>query len=616
MKPFASNTPCVGGNLAYIIGVISMKPNRTSHLLRSSLKSLGSDIRVDASGFIVGDVSLPDTSLRTEVFGPMYAAYNIARKRAFTGTPPKDAFVTTLNKWADSEHRCAVVNRHGRYFSVLPDRKEVFNRLNQSVASNLSRLLSDCWPDFSDFQFTNGATNCAPRDRSQGFAKSSAMAIDNRDSCNFYKCVATAQDLLAEIFEQNQGLALRYYRARYKLLPFTPHEFLGTREECIELASWYCDDTPALLDYVPKDRTEVRLIAKSGALSIMIQKILGDRIRQALKAVGIDINDQTINQEWAEIGSLTGLVATIDLKSASDSIALRHLDFFPKIWRDLFMATRDKSLTVNSSKSKTTPHILQKVAGMGNGYIFELETALFWAMSLAVCTELGLDTSHVSVYGDDIIIPSAGTSLLCEYFLYQGFEINTSKSFTGKDPFRESCGKHYHNGRDVTPIYVKGDLNNSLELNHFINGLSDLQRRIGVDFSRTLQVALQCIPVNDRLLVPRSWDSKSGIYENFCDTIRLPTLGWSKNTQSSFVAFRYLAEVSHDILERFPIAAQMCASHSAHAEPSCTISSQTLRHKFGNIRVKPAIAYRVTVGKGLKQKRGAIPVEDAKGYFE
>jgi len=60
----------------------------------------------------------------------------------------------------------------------------------------------------------------------------------------------------------------------------------------------------------------------------------------------------------------------------------------------------------------------------------------------------------VSVYGDDIILNSNCVHDLIDLFNYCGFEINRDKSFF-KGSFFESCGKHYFNGCDVTPIFQR-----------------------------------------------------------------------------------------------------------------------------------------------------------------
>jgi len=97
---------------------------------------------------------------------------------------------------------------------------------------------------------------------------------------------------------------------------------------------------------------------------------------------------------------------------------------------------------------------VEKISSMGNGFTFELETLIFWALTKSVC-EVNEETSaRVIVYGDDILCPSKVMPQLLEVFDFCGFSINTEKTHY-QTPFRESCGKHYFMGEDVSPIYQK-----------------------------------------------------------------------------------------------------------------------------------------------------------------
>jgi hypothetical protein len=66
-----------------------------------------------------------------------------------------------------------------------------------------------------------------------------------------------------------------------------------------------------------------------------------------------------------------------------------------------------------------------------------------------------------TVFGDDIVIDGELVPALEEIFRYLGFMMNPKKTFsTGS--FRESCGKHYFSGCDVTPFYIRGPINTVL----------------------------------------------------------------------------------------------------------------------------------------------------------
>lgn len=198
---------------------------------------------------------------------------------------------------------------------------------------------------------------------------------------------------------------------------------------------------------VPKNRKTNRTIAIEPLGNMYIQKGIGSMIRSRLKKVGINLNDQTINQEYARLGSIDGVLATVDLSAASDSISTSLCRLLlPPNWYDLIMLTRSERGILPDESSVE----YEKVSSMGNGYTFELESLLFWALASSVADK----DDTISVYGDDIIIPSRLVPDLQRIFEYVGFSLNMTKSFwTGS--FRESCGKHYFSGVDVSPVYHK-----------------------------------------------------------------------------------------------------------------------------------------------------------------
>jgi hypothetical protein len=59
------------------------------------------------------------------------------------------------------------------------------------------------------------------------------------------------------------------------------------------------------------------------------------------------------------------------------------------------------------------------------------------------------------IYGDDIVCDNKTTSSLLSLLDQLGFSVNTDKSFTGTDAYRESCGGHYFDGHDVTFYQLK-----------------------------------------------------------------------------------------------------------------------------------------------------------------
>lgn len=204
---------------------------------------------------------------------------------------------------------------------------------------------------------------------------------------------------------------------------------------------------------VPKSDVIDRVCAKEPDWNMYFQKGLGKMIRQRLKRVNIDLNDQSINKDLARIGSLKNNLATLDLSSASDSITTELVyKLMPTDWFKHLDTLRCPLGTLPDGRTVKW----QLFSTMGNGFTFELESLIFWALAKAICYTFGIK-GRVSVYGDDIIVPSAAATPLIELLEYCGFKTNTDKTFI-EGPFRESCGGHYYNGLDVTPFYIKAPI--------------------------------------------------------------------------------------------------------------------------------------------------------------
>jgi hypothetical protein len=238
---------------------------------------------------------------------------------------------------------------------------------------------------------------------------------------------------------------------------------------------------------VPKDARTDRVIAIEPQLNMFFQKGIGGLIRRRLLKAGCDLNDQTMNQRLALLGSQTGHLATIDLANASDSISRVLVEqLLPEEWLLPLKCVRcthtdfpsdgekDSSPTY---KGKSTPWFLQKFSSMGNGYTFELESLIFLALGRACARYYGVVDQTVSVYGDDIVV---GTDLAPHYISLLaevGFKTNTDKTFvTGS--FRESCGKHYFAGSDVTPYYLKHKIDSQESVLKYANSIRRLAHRL------------------------------------------------------------------------------------------------------------------------------------------
>lgn len=248
----------------------------------------------------------------------------------------------------------------------------------------------------------------------------------------------------------------RHTSVRHKLSaePGCGHEMIPLlRKYQAEYQRWLFNATipvtPARLTFVPKNSKTHRPIEVQPLLSGCYQLSLGEKIRSRLNMFGVDLSDQSINQERARLGSLTDQISTIDLSSASDTVCSALVfQLIPEDWLDLLSYGRvsqveyhDKLITLN------------KWSAMGNGYTFELESLIFFVISKTICKLLNLP-DDITVYGDDITCDSTSARAVIKALVAVGFSVNTEKTFiTGR--FKESCGKDYILGCNVRPCYVK-----------------------------------------------------------------------------------------------------------------------------------------------------------------
>jgi hypothetical protein len=212
---------------------------------------------------------------------------------------------------------------------------------------------------------------------------------------------------------------------------------------------------------------------------------------------GINLNDQSINQRLALWASLTGERATVDARSASNSVTSAlvwkyfgdhpHSEKYDPTWFRLLEVLRSTHALVEGTDKL---HEYELFSAMGCGFTFELESLIFWTLAWAVCQHLGIPPD-VSVYGDDLVVPVEAMDLLTEVYSYCGFRFNTDKTFATPYPgFRESCGKHYLRGVDVSPFYVDTELNSISSIVLLANNITRWSTRGGYRDGRMLPVWL------------------------------------------------------------------------------------------------------------------------------
>lgn len=244
-------------------------------------------------------------------------------------------------------------------------------------------------------------------------------------------------------------------------------------------ASWFTYVAGNRVTTVPKNAKTDRIIAIEPQMNMYVQKGIGGLMRRRLRRVGVDLNDQTSNQRLAREASISGGLATIDLSSASDTVSLALVEeLLPVDWVEAIKLCRSPVGDLPSGERI----VYRKVSSMGNGFTFELESLIFWALSESVVDFLELSDRRVGVYGDDIVVATEAVTLLQEVLEFAGFKFNGSKSFW-KGNFRESCGKHYFSGTDVTPFYIRTGVDTRERLIWLANSIRVMAwRLLGSDY--------------------------------------------------------------------------------------------------------------------------------------
>lgn len=224
-------------------------------------------------------------------------------------------------------------------------------------------------------------------------------------------------------------------------------------------------EMPVRVITVPKTLKTPRIIAIEPTCMQYAQQAVSSQLVEAIEGDSllgsfIGFTDQVPNQNLALEGSLLGNLATLDLSEASDRVS-------NQLVRDLFSNHRWLHAAVDGSRSRKADVPghgvirLAKFASMGSALCFPVEAMVF----LAVCfvgieKKLNTQLNHrllkqfvgsVRVYGDDIIVPVDYVHHVIDSLETYGFKVGSDKSFwTGK--FRESCGKEYYAGQDVSIV--------------------------------------------------------------------------------------------------------------------------------------------------------------------
>lgn len=327
----------------------------------------------------------------------------------------------TVEKFLETERKCKYMNEVFRAHaagscSFEPRFESVFHRAQIKIARVLGDIPS--W-DKLKLAFGPGATTQTKKKDASVVEKLQARLSCSEGLCWYLKEILAELPAMASLHESEDGN-------------------MGNG-----FATVLVED--GIVDFAPKNAEIERLILKDPPLNTMVNGAIGSWIRSRLKAVGVDLKDQAVNQKLALEGSLCGNYATLDLSSASDTISTELVyELLPIDWAIFLDHCRTSTARLGSERIH-----LEKFSSMGCGFTFPLESLIFWAISSAASED-----NFASVYGDDIIVGTASVQAVIDALEFAGFSINMQKSYWA-GPFRESCGADYIRGIDIRPVYVK-----------------------------------------------------------------------------------------------------------------------------------------------------------------
>jgi hypothetical protein len=392
------------------------------------------------------------------------------KKFPFSNVPGLDPLLTAQGRSAKAETLCRLTNKRLKYFRARSYRLHKDRRYVSQVL-HLARLKIDRW--LGDVNLGEIASNAR-------HGPGGCIGVRRPATTEYYKYSAEAYTMTARCVPYVNALLrsdFQLLRALSGLGPFDDGPPMSVesilRDRC--RVTDYNNVT-----YVPKTAQTHRAIAVEPMLNIYFQLGIGKTLRNKMRKIGLDLGTVWArNKNLALKGSLDDFggdnkLSTIDLSMASDTLSIELVrDLLNPQWFDILSTFRSPQ-----GKFEDGEKTWAKFSSMGNGFTFELETMVFYALALSLCEVENVSAKVVSCFGDDIILPSILYPKFADLLAYCGFSLNREKSFPNGH-FRESCGGDYFDGWDVRPFYLKRELKTVPDLIFLSNSLVLLAEKLG-----------------------------------------------------------------------------------------------------------------------------------------
>ena len=250
-------------------------------------------------------------------------------------------------------------------------------------------------------------------------------------------------------------------------------------------------ELPSRVVSVPKTLKTPRIIAIEPSTVQYVQQgileVISEKIHSTFLSELMGTNDQVPNQDLAKAGSLNGDLATLDLSEASDRVSCKLVETLMlrhPLSREAVFACRSQRASVPGHGNVS----LAKFASMGSALCFPFEAMVFLTIIfLGIERELGYQMTskkdiypyigQVRVYGDDLIVPCEYVHTVVDLLEHFGAKVGRPKSFwNGK--FRESCGKEYYAGQDVSIVKVRRVFPSRLQQTAEVESLVSLRNQM------------------------------------------------------------------------------------------------------------------------------------------
>jgi hypothetical protein len=389
--------------------------------------------------------------------------------------------------------------------------------------------------------------------------------------------------------------------------PYCEHAFHALTEwvdHCSQGLQASSEERASRLMAVPKSFDKPRLIAAEPSENMWCQQNIWHFMRERTSRTWIGkfvkFDDQTQNQEFCLRASRDGALSTVDLSSASDRVTCHAVG---QLFRgnlgllQALQATRTACIDVDTGSGDPVRVKLRKYSTMGNATTFPVETLLFLSIAIAsvltarkrpvTMKEIERLVGEVTVFGDDIIVPTDCRDILERALRSLYFKVNETKTFwTGL--FRESCGVDAYRGEVVTPVYWHGPYRDTPEsLASTVETAKNLYKRFYVRTSEHLRTT---VPAREVPLV--RMDSDVIGWTSFVDPGR-PHCGFATRFNRVLQRREFLVRSVRAINEKEPLN-----DGSALLQFFTELPEPTTKWKSG-----------IAQGPRLRRERRWVPVE-------